>query len=67
MDKRGPRKFCDGERVVALYGAKSGVIRRLRNDEYEKTQAVENHYFVDYDDKTFEAYESESFLKKLIS
>ncbi len=67
-------RFSSGDRV-ALIGVneivkKKGKIRRLRDDRYERTNCWaygKYHYSVDYDDGTFETYESGDNLKRITS
>lgn len=58
--RRPVRKFRDGDKIIC--NNKFGKIRRLRDDEYERTQVTENHYYIDYDDGTFDTYQSESYI-----
>lgn len=56
-----------GQRFINTCTNKTGTIRYLRNDEYEKNQRKSNptHYYysVDYDDGSFETYEYGKYLK----
>jgi len=64
--------FIESDRVTNILNGKQGKIRRLRNDKQEQGnwqrsdasgQPREYNYYVDYDDGTFNTYESSSFLK----
>lgn len=61
--------FSEGDRFVNKYNGKVGNIRRLRDDQYEQTQRLTNpdHYYysVDYDDGSFETYESQQSMVPL--
>lgn len=58
-----------GQRFVNTETNKTGTIRYLRNDEYEKNQrkSEPTHYYyhVDYDDGSFETYEYGGYLKPI--
>jgi hypothetical protein len=41
---------------------KSGTVVSRRDDEWERKYATDHNYFVEYDDGTFETYESETSL-----
>lgn len=55
------KKFAIGDKILNIYTNKKGIIRRLRDDEYEKLQRKNDpthyYYYVDYDDGSFETYE----------
>jgi hypothetical protein len=64
--------FIESDRVTNILNGKQGKIRRLRRDGHElenwkrsdaSGQPREYNYYVDYDDGTFNTYESSSFLK----
>jgi hypothetical protein len=61
----GP-KFAKGNRVINTFSKKVGTIKYIRTDSYEQKN---NHpygyyyYFIEYDNGSFETYESESNIE----
>ena len=59
--------YKSGQRFINMQSNKSGIIRNLRNDEYEKKSRISDpfhHYYnVDYDDGSFETYANGKYLK----
>jgi hypothetical protein len=62
--KPGDRvSFCLHKRLPEFMEiTKSGTVVSRRDDEWERKYARDHHYFVKYDDGTFETYESETSL-----
>ena len=58
--------FKTGDLFYSLVGInqidKRGVVNRLRDDKWERQHAKQNHYSVDFDDGSSEAYQSESMM-----
>lgn len=62
--------FRVGTRVAICYHkglpfqtlGKTGTIKEMKNDEWERKNAVTRHYYVDYDDGSFDTYVSEEDL-----
>ncbi len=58
--------YNPGQKFINKFNQKTGTIRYLRNDEHEKNFRLTNpthyYYHVDYDDGSFETYESASNL-----
>lgn len=58
--------FSEGDKFVCKYSGKTGTVRNLRNDQYEKTQRLTNsyhyYYHVDFDDGSFETYQSQQSM-----
>ena len=56
--------FKEGDTFYSLIGVdqigKKGVVNRFRNDQWERKNAIQNHYSVSFEDGTFETYQSES-------
>ncbi|VVU94741.1 hypothetical protein CPAV1605_466 [seawater metagenome] len=61
-------KFDSGDRFVNTLNGKKGTVRRLRNDSHEqskrRTDPTHHYFHVDYDDGTFETYQSQDFMKR---
>lgn len=61
--------YSQGQRFVNTHTKKTGTIKYLRDDEYEKNQRKSNpahyYYHVDYDDGSFETYEYGKYLKPI--
>lgn len=59
-------QFIKGNRVRLLMTNKTGTINYLRDDSCEqnkrKTDPTHYYYFVDYDDGSFETYQSQHWL-----
>ena len=64
--KNGVKDFKIGERVWLTGGTykigKSGIVKSLRDSEYERKHSKYTHYIVDFDDGTFETYQSKLFM-----
>lgn len=54
--------YSPGEQIYDIYRKKKGIIKYLRDDEYEKSRRLSNPahycYFIEYDDKSFDTYVS---------
>jgi hypothetical protein len=63
------RTFNLGQKFVCLTNNKSGTVRYLRNDTYEKSKrhSDSSHYYynIDFDDGTFETYMHGMYLKPI--
>ena len=60
-------QFKSGDRVMNIYSMKVGTVNKLRNDSHECQYSWPRnsyHYSVDYDDGTFDTYESQTSLTK---
>ena len=61
--------YNPGQRFINTRTNKTGTVRYLRNDDYEKNQRIYDHahyyYHVDYDDRSFETYECGEYLKPI--
>ena len=64
---KAPAKFWPGDKFefVHIDGTviKTGVVRSLRDDKWEQTYSDRYHYYVDYDDGTFETCEDEEWMR----
>jgi hypothetical protein len=66
----GSNKFNPGDRFRNTMNGKTGIIRRLRSDSHEQNTSwrmnpPQYHYHVDYDNGSFETYESEMFMQQI--
>jgi|APSaa5957512535_1039671.scaffolds.fasta_scaffold242838_2 hypothetical protein len=62
-------KFNKGDQFYCQMLDKTGTVRNLRDDGYERKNRTNKdpyHYYVDFDDRTFETYLSETWMKKLL-
>ena len=67
--------FRIGTRVALCYFkgmacqelGKTGTIKEIKDDEWERKNAVTRHYHVEYDDGSFDTYESENDLIEIPS
>lgn len=57
--------FKSGDRFENSCTGKTGTVRSLRNDEWERKYSKTRHYHVDYDDGSFETYQSELNMVKM--
>ena len=60
--------FAQGDRFLNLHTGKTGQVVRMRNDEREQMMRTNNprHYYysVEYDDGSYESYESGESMDK---
>ena len=65
------QRFEPGDKIINISNNKTGVVDRLRDDTYEKTERNKNptHYMysITYDDGTFDTYVGQSFLESFSS
>jgi hypothetical protein len=65
------QRFVPGDKIINISNNKTGVVDRLRDDTYEKTERNKNptHYMysITYDDGTFDTYVGQSFLESFSS
>lgn len=58
--------YYPGDKIFDICRKKKGIIRRLRDDTYEKSQIESDpthyYYYIDYDDGTFDTYVCCRFL-----
>ena len=61
------QKFFECSKFINIFTNKKGIVKRLRNDDcekqYRKNDPTHYYYSVDYDDGTFQSYESQKYMK----